>query len=214
MSFPKTIADELSRLGFSPIGTLAFALPASSGLVSWHLNFRALGFAKNQIDGTLRYHHPKAAPFGWYCLRNYAGKRWKDSIPSQPDVLSGGFAVGQVAGWRSNFTFDNHGLSPDEAAKQVASDMQIKVMPFVSGLQTADQLLKLLTNDEEPYPWFRAQGLTRLAEVAILEESLRRPHRSATNLAARFSSMLQDQLDDVALSQYVNSVLAAAHSGS
>jgi hypothetical protein len=210
MSFPRTLADELLKWGCSPTGKLAFSLPSGSGSVCWHISFRTLGFAKDQIDGTLRYCHRTATPFGWYCLSHFAGARWKDSIADDLKLLSGGFAIGPVAGWRSNFTFDNRGLSPDEAARGVAADIQSRVMPFIAGVQTDQQLLHLLTSDAEPYPWFRSQSLARLAEVALLEARLGDPGHRVLSLASRFAPMLQDQLDGVELPQYVEGVLAAA----
>ena len=73
MSFPRTLGAQLTGLGCQKTGHLTFALPAQSGPIQWHVVFRTLGLAKDQIDAGLRYRHTIATDFGWKCLVAYGG---------------------------------------------------------------------------------------------------------------------------------------------
>lgn len=213
MSFPKILALELARLGCTQAGILAFSLPVSIGPIAWHISFRTLGFAKDQIDGALRYRHPTATDFGWRCLADFAGPRWRHTLKGDRQALSGGIAIGLVAGWHTDHTFDNRGLSPDEAARQVARDVATKVVPFAERFSSDTRLLNLLVEDNEPFPWFRSQGLTRIAEIACLEARLGCAATMVPGLAEKHNANLQDQLDGVDLSEYIGGVLEAVRSG-
>lgn len=211
MSFPKTLASCLAELGARKASALVFELPALHGQVSWQLSFRTLGFAKDQIDGAIRYRHPLCTDFGWQSLLRFAGKRW-DFLADHfaKERYSAGFPMALVANWRSNHTFDNRGLTPEESARAVAKDVQDHVLPFVAKLQSNEQLLQFLVNDEEPFPWFRSQGLARLAEVAKLEATIDARHSLLEQLAFTHKQMLEDQLDGVSLATYTECIRKAA----
>ena len=214
LSFPKTLVTCLADVGLTKTGALTFELPAQQqARISWQLSFRTLGFAKNQIDAALRYRHALSTDFAWQCLLSFAGRRWSDLAQRfANERFSGGFPVALIAGWRSDHTFDNRGMHPDESARAVAKDIENWVLPFTRRLTSDDQLLDFLVRDEEPFPWFRSQGLTRLAEVAKLEAVLDVDRSSLEVLAATHQQMLEDQLDAVSLSSYTESVRSAARS--
>ena len=115
-----------------------------------------------------------------------------------------------VANWRSNHTFDNQGLTPEESARAVARDVQDRVLPFVARIQSNEQLLQFLVNDEEPFPWFRSQGLARLAEVAKLEATIGARQSLLDQLASTHKQMLEEQLDGVSLATYTECIRKAA----
>jgi len=210
VSFPRTLAALLSAQGLRQTANLSFALPASSERIEWQLTFRALGFTKNQIDGALRHRHVLATDFAWSSLARFGGERWKASLANHTDRLSGGLALGPLLGWRSDHTFETRGLSPDETAARVAEDVRARVLPFAARIHDDPALLAHLCHDEEPNPWYRSQGLLRLAEIAKLEAILGIESSHVPELTERFQVMLQDQLDDVPLQSYVNNVLGAA----
>ena len=133
-------------------------------------------------------------------------------MTSDPQRLSGGIAIGSVAGWRADHTFDNRGMSPDDAARQVAQHVASKVMPFAEQISSDNRLLNWLVEDQEPFPWFRSQGLTRIAEIACLEARLGYVVTVVPKLAEKHSAMLTDQLDGVDLSEYVRGILGAVRS--
>jgi hypothetical protein len=213
MSFPKTLAASLADLGMTKVTSLVFDSPALHGQISWQLSFRTLGFAKDQIDGAIRYRHPLCTQFGWQCLLRFAGRSW-DSLAEQfsKERYSAGFPIALVAGWRSNHTIDNRGLDPDESARAVARDVQARVLPFIAKFDSDEQLLQFLVKDEEPFPWFRSQGLSRLAEVAKLEAALDVRDSSLERLASAHRQMLEDQLDEVSLATYTECIRRAARS--
>jgi hypothetical protein len=211
MSFPKTLAASLIDLGLTKTGPLTFEVPARPNQISWQLSFRTLGFAKNQVDGALRYRHPLSTDFGWQCLLKFAGKRWKDlAYRFANERFSGGLPVALIAGWRSNHTFDNRGMEADESARAVARDVQNHIFPFIGTLVSDEQLWAFLVKDEEPFNWYRSQGLARLAEVAKLEVALDFHDSRVENLAMQHQRMLEDQLDGVELSNYSESIRRAA----
>lgn len=213
MSFPKTLAASLFDLGLTKTGALTFELLPRQSQISWQLSFRTLGFAKDQIDGALRYRHALSTDFGWQCLFKFAGKRWSDLAQRfGNERFSSGVPIALIAGWRSDHTFDNRGMEPDESARVVARDVQNHVLPFTGTLTSDEQLLGFLIKDEEPFPWFRSQGLVRLAEVAKLEATLNFDHSSLDNLAIKHEPLLDNQLDGVALSSYTESIRRAARS--
>lgn len=182
--------------------------------MSWQLSFRTLGFAKDQIDGALRYRHPVCSEFGWQCLVRFGGSKWASlSDRFGKERYSAGFPIAPIAGWRSNHTFDNRGLQPDESARAVARDVQAHVLPFIATFGSDKELLDFLVIDEEPFPWFRSQGLSRLAEIARLEAVLDVRQSRLEHLASTHKQMLEDQLDEVSLATYVECVRRAAGGG-
>jgi hypothetical protein len=210
MSFPKTLTAELAYLGCAEVGHLRFQLPSEMDKIQWQLSFRALGFSKDQVDGATSYRHNTATDFSSMCLSRYAGAWWKQSLKTAPQKkFSGGFAIGPLAGWRSNHTIDNRNLSPDETAVRVAEDVQRTVLPRLACLTTDDQLFEFLCQDTEPFPWFRSQPLTRIAEVFHLANRLGQPESTYLTLVETHRQLLQDQLPDLTVSQYINNVLSA-----
>ncbi|MDP2006965.1 MAG: hypothetical protein Q8K45_14915 [Rubrivivax sp.] len=190
-----------------------FEMSSPHSQLSWQFSFRTLGFAKDQIDGAMRYRHPLCTEFGWQCLLRFAGRRWDSPIGRfAKERFSAGFPIALVAGWRSNHTFDNRGLEPDESARAVARDVQAHVLPFIAKLDSDKQLMHFLVKDEEPYRWFRSQGLSRLAEIAKLEAALDVRDSILENLASTHKQMLEDQLDEVSLEAYVECIRNAARS--
>ncbi len=214
MSFQKSLTLELSKIGCEQTGPLSFALPSSQGGIAWQISFRILGFAKDQIDGALRYRHAEATPFGYRCLSAFAGKIWERTDPDKSHHLSSGFAVGPIAGWRADHTFDSKAIPREFYATQIAKDLSTKVIPFVGLHQTSDQLLKLLAADREPFPWYRSQGLTRLAEIAWLERAVGSSPPQLLALASTHQDQLQDQLDGVTLADYIKGIRSTALLGS
>jgi len=211
MSFPKTLATALAELGFVKTSALVFELPALASQISWQISFRTLGFAKDQIDGAIRYRHPLCTDFGWQCLPKFAGSSWASLADRfAKERFSAGFPVALLAGWRSNYTFDNRGLEPDESAEAVAKDVQTRVLPFIAELDSDSQLLQFLVKDDEPNRWFRSQGLSRLAEIAKLEAILQVQDSSLEQLASIHEQVLENQLEGVSLATYVKRVRHAA----
>lgn len=213
MSFPKTLATSLAEVGMAKVAPLVFERLGQNGPISWQLSFRTLGFGKDQIDGAIRYRHAMCTDFGWKCLFRFAGRNWSSLADRfAKERYSAGFPIALVAGWRSNHTFDNRGMNPDQAAVAVAKDVKASVLPFFARLDSDEALLDFLVKDEEPFPWFRSQCLSRLAEVAKLEQVLKVPESRLENLASTHRQMLTDQLDNVALETYVESIRHAASS--
>jgi hypothetical protein len=210
MSFPNTLSALLTAQGLRQTGDLSFVLPTSSLDLEWHVSFRTLGFAKDQIDGALRYRHNQATDFAWACLTRFGGRRWEVTLTKHTELLSPGVALGPLLGWRPDHTFDNRGLTPDESATQISEEVRAHVLPYVERSRTSQDLYALLCSDEEPWSWWRSQGLLRVAEIAKLEVILGVVHPKAAELAKRFETMMQDQLDEVSLDDYLAQTLSIA----
>jgi hypothetical protein len=181
-------------------------VPPHDGPMDWRLSFRTLGFTKGRVGGALRYRHRIATDFGWSCLSQLGGPLWRRA-EAPPWGFTGGVPFGLMAGWRADWTIDNLSSQQETTARRIAADVQAHVLPFVSNMQSDDDLLRLLLQDSEPWSWQRSQPLSRFAEVACLAKILNVPASVFLPLAEKHSFQMQDQLDDVDLATFIDGVM-------
>jgi hypothetical protein len=206
----RLLTTALSELGCIKIGKLEYGLPEANPSLQWSMAFRLMGVYRWEIDGSVRCSHPEATPFANYCVRELAGEWWKNALQRQPKLINRiAFPIAKLAPWSEMHSLNIKDLSAEQSAAQVASDIQLHVLPFVAGITSESRYLERLLADEKPMQWLFCQPLHRFAEAAWLCRKLGENVDMAMAAFARERLFLQGQLRDLDADVYAECVIHA-----
>ena len=98
-------------------------------------------------------------------------------------------------------------INPDWASA-MASDLKLKLLPFVREINSLGKLFRTLASDAEPCPWFAVNGAIRGAELAVLSRKLGYSYSEIYSVLERKSKNIQHDLGArVDLSEFIKAVL-------
>lgn len=201
----KMLTARLAGIGCSEIAPRSYSLPSAHPEISWSVHFRLLGTYRWELDGGLRWSHSRADAFAQECLRKYAGPMWAD-LPQQGD----GTPLSPFMGWGSRRALLLRDMTASETADSLAVGLASSVLPVVAGVKDDNALLDLLALGNVPFEWLYCHPLYRYPEAAYLAARVK---GACSHLGARLADegpAMRQQLDGVALEEFVHAVSVAA----